>query len=98
MSIFQKLDNERLSSLIQGAKTRVVLCIPGFDDVVGSAVVNAHKRLGAGSVDVIVDASDGSARLGYGHFDAVKMISEHGVRVRVESGLRLGVVVIDDAG
>ena len=98
MSIFQKLDNERLGNAIRNARSRVVLCIPGFDKDVASAVIAAWQLLGPDKVTVILDASDHTARLGYGHFDAVKMLSEEKVQVRLEPGIRLGIAIIDNSG
>jgi len=72
--------------------------IPGFDDHVASAIIAAWRLLGPNNVTVILDASDHTARLGYGHFDAVKMLSEEKVQVRLEPGIRLAVAIIDNSG
>ena len=45
-----------------------------------------------------MDVDDVTARLGYGDFDAVAMLSEEGINVRVEPGLRVSVVVCDSIG
>lgn len=98
MAIFLRLDSDRLAAKILEGKRRVLLCMPGFADSVGSALVSAFRKLGPGSVTVVLDGSDQAARLGYGHFDAIKQISDAGIPVRIEQGLRLGIVVVDGAG
>lgn len=98
MPVFECLDNRRLGEEILAARRRVVLCIPGFADEVASALISVWRRLGSSDVSIIVDGGDTAARLGYGHFDAVKMLTDAGVPVRLEPGLRLGVAVVDDHG
>lgn len=98
MNVFERVDSQRLCAWILNAQKRVLLCIPGFADDVGSALVEAWRRLGAEGITIIVDGSDYAARLGYGHFDAIKQVSDAGLTVRIEPGLRLGVVVVDERG
>jgi hypothetical protein len=98
MAVFERIDGKSLSERIMKARTRVVLCIPGFGDDVGSALISVYRRLPHDNVTLIVDGSDQAARLGYGHFDAIKQVSDSGVNIRIEHGLRLGIAVIDDHG
>jgi hypothetical protein len=98
MALFEVLDGGAIAAKIRHAGRRVLLCAPGFDDRVGTALIEAHRRLPEGSIEVIVDGSDQSARLGYGYFDAVKQVSDAGVPIRVEPGLRLGLLVVDGEG
>ncbi|MFO1315402.1 MAG: hypothetical protein U1F58_07335 [Burkholderiales bacterium] len=98
MALFETLEGAVIAARIRNAGRRIMLCTPGFDDIVGTALIEAHRRLPEGSVDVIVDGSDQAARLGYGYFDAVKQVSDAGVPIRVEPGLRLGLLVVDEQG
>ena len=96
--MFQCMDDALIAQTVRDAKSRVVLCIPGFSDVVGAAVIEAHQRLPAGQLLIVVDGTDKAARLGYGHFDAVFQVLQAGVPMRLEQGLRLGVLVADEQG
>lgn len=98
MALFETLEGAVIAARIRNAGRRIMLCTPGFDDIVGTALIEAHRRLPEGSVDVIVDGSDQAARLGYGYFNAVKQVSDAGVPIRVEPGLRLGLLVVDEQG
>jgi hypothetical protein len=98
IAVFQRFDNQRLGREISNANARVLLCIPGFDDSVASAIANAVARLGSEKVIIIVDASEHSARLGYGYFESIKMLVERGIAIRKEANLRLAVAVIDSRG
>jgi hypothetical protein len=96
--MFVCMDDALIAQTLRDAKSRVVLCIPGFSDVVGAAVIEAYQRLPAGKLLIVVDGTDKAARLGYGHFDAVFQVLQAGVPMRLEQGLRLGVLVVDEQG
>ena len=96
--MFVCMDEALIAQTVRGAKNRVVLCIPGFSDVVGAAVIEAYQRLPAGQLLIVVDGTDKAARLGYGHFDAVFQVVQAGVPMRLEQGLRLGVLIVDEQG
>lgn len=98
MSTFETIDDAGLALRIRDARERVLLCAPGFGDPVSAALIQAHSRLGRERVVVIVDGTAQAARLGYGHFDAVGQLSQAGVAIRVEPGLRLGTLIVDGQG
>jgi hypothetical protein len=98
MSTFETIDDTGLALRIREARERVLLCAPGFGDPVAAALIEAHGRLGQERVVVVVDGTAQAARLGYGHFDAVGQLSQAGVAIRVEPGLRLGTLIVDDQG
>jgi hypothetical protein len=98
MSTFETIDDAGLALRIRDARERVLLCAPGFGDPVSTALIDAHGRLGRARVVVIVDGTAQAARLGYGHFDAVGQLSQAGVAIRVEPGLRLGTLIVDGHG
>jgi hypothetical protein len=70
----------------------------GVTQDIAAAAVNASKRLGRNAVVVVIDINENVSRHGYGEFDAVTLLIEGGVNVRVESGLRSCVLVADDIG
>jgi hypothetical protein len=98
MSTFETIDDMGLALRIREARERVLLCAPGFGDSVAVALIEAHGRLGRERVVVVVDGTAQAARLGYGHFDAIGQLSQDGVAIRVEPGLRLGTLIVDDQG
>lgn len=97
-NMFVHLDSKQVSNLIQGAKHRVIYCAPGLQQPVAAAVVNTRAFLGRDSVRVILDVDDSTARMGYGDFDAISLLTEGDVDVRVESGLRTCVLICDAQG
>jgi hypothetical protein len=49
-------------------------------------------------VVVVLDFGEQVFRLGYGHYDSVKMLEEAGQVVRQQPGLRIGVLILDNQG
>ena len=95
---FLHLSSESAARLIHGAHDRVVYCAPGLQQSLAAALVNARKHLGRDLVRVVLDVDDATARMGYGDFEAVALLKEGDVDVRVEPGLRTCVMVCDGTG
>lgn len=96
--IFVHLSTKGIADCIHQARTRVLLLMHGVEQSIAAAVVNTSKRLGRSAVVVVLDVDEEVARHGYGEFDAVTLLMEGGVDVRVEPGLRSCVLVVDDIG
>ena len=76
----------------------MLYCAPGLQQPLAAALVNSRQLLGREAVRVVLDVADSTARMGYGDFDAVSLVVEGDVDVRVESGLRTCILVCDDIG
>lgn len=90
------VSDEAAARSIRAARGRAVYATPGVTDTVAAALIEAHGRLGRANVRVVLDGSAQALRLGYGQADSMSMLLEHGVDVRVEPGLRLSLLVVDD--
>lgn len=95
---FLHLSSDLAARLIHGATGQVVYCAPGLQQPLAAALVNVRRQLGRDSVRVVLDVDDTTARMGYGDFEAVALLKEGDVDVRVEPGLRTCVLVCDDTG
>lgn len=95
---FLHLSSELAARHIHGAVERVVYCAPGLQQPLAAALVNARLNLGRDAVRVVLDVDDSTARMGYGDFEAVALLKEGDVDVRVEPGLRTCVLVCDGQG
>ena len=95
---FLHLSSELAAQLIHGAKGQVIYCAPGLQQPLAAALVNVRRQLGRDVVRVVLDVDDSTARMGYGDFEAVALLKEGDVDVRVEPGLRTCVLVCDDKG
>ena len=98
LSVFSHLSSELAAKLIHQANERVVYCAPGIQQPLAAALVNARKNLGRNAVRVVLDVDDATARMGYGDIEAVTLLKEGDVDVRVEPGLRTCVMVCDGSG
>lgn len=95
---FVHLGSGEAAAFLHDARERVAFCAPGLQQPIAAALVNARRRLGREQVRVILDVDDGTARMGYGDIDAVTLLMENEVDVRVEPGVRSSVMVADDRG
>lgn len=96
--VFLHLGTDEMAACIHGARQRVLLCMPGLTQAVAAAVINIAKVLGNTAVTVVLDVDDKVARHGYGEFDAVTLLTEGQVTVRMEHGLRTCVLIVDEMG
>ena len=97
-SNFLHLSSRLACDLVHRAQHHVLYCAPGLQQPLAAALVNSRQLLGREAVRVVLDVADSTARMGYGDFDAVSLVVEGDVDVRVESGLRTCILVCDDIG
>jgi len=78
----------------------LVVIAPGVSAVVAKALAEVWERLGPSNVQVVLDVDPEVCRIGYGEFEAVKILQavagRLGTAVHSQSGLRIGVVVTDE--
>lgn len=93
---FKAIKDDEVAKMIRAAKIRAVYAAPGVTDTVAVALIDVRKRIDRNRVRVVLDGSANSLRLGYGQVDPMPMLLEHDVDVRIESGLRMSLLVVDD--
>lgn len=98
MPLFVTLTTERMCSEIDAAKRHIILAAPGIGMPMADALLRAGQRLSQGAVQVVLDVSPGVARLGYGEHAAVEKLAAAGMSLHRHEGLRIGVLICDDAG
>jgi hypothetical protein len=98
MPLFKTVSQEQLCSEIDSAKERVILAAPGVTLAIADALIDAGRRLSRGAVRIVLDVSPSVARLGYGDHSAVEKLLKAGLTVHQQPGLRIGVLVCDEAG
>lgn len=98
MPLFSTLTTERICSEIGSAQRHIILAAPGIGMLVADALLLACQRLPKGAVQVVLDVSPSVARLGYGEHAAVEKLAAAGVPLHQHEGLRIGVLICDDAG
>jgi hypothetical protein len=98
MPLFKTVSQDQLCSEIDSAKERVILAAPGVTLAIADALIDAGRRLSRGDVRIVLDVSPSVARLGYGDHSAVERLLKAGLTVHQQPGLRIGVLVCDEAG
>lgn len=90
------IKDDDIANMIRTARSRAVYAAPGVTDTVAGALIDIRRRLDRNRVRVVLDGSANALRLGYGQTDPMPMLLEHDVDVRVEPGLRMSLLVVDD--
>ncbi|MGA3209335.1 MAG: hypothetical protein ABSE05_16125 [Syntrophales bacterium] len=95
------VDDKFLCQTIRSAKRRLLFMTPGMSDEVASAVCSKWDELGLSAVDIIVDVDPEVCRMGYGTIGALKKLyfyaSKNGGVVHEQPGIRIAVLILDDA-
>lgn len=94
--VFTSISSEKIASLINVASEQIVLVLPAFRCAVSNALLNAIERLGTEGITIVIDCDEEVFRLGYGDYIEVEKVRNSGVNIRQCSGLRIGVLVVDE--
>lgn len=104
METLTTITTMRICELIAAADRRVVYAAPGIFLDTTHAIQNFFLRHSQVSLDeqncfeIIIDSDPEVCRLGYGDIKALKLLTETlGLPIRKAEGLRIGVLIIDDA-
>ena len=94
-------DDGRLVGFISGARRRLVVLAPGLSLPVAQAIAERWQSLGTAAVNVILDVSPHVCRLGYGRFEALKLLEQTaadlGTTLNRHPDVRIGLVIADEA-
>lgn len=96
--LFASLDSRKIADFIRTAKQFVSYAGPGLQNEPAAALAEVAGRLGPSAVDLCIDLDERVIRMGYGTIEGVKKVRDVGVHVRSSSGLRTGLIIVDDAG
>jgi len=95
-AVFTCLNVECLTEKIIHARRGICYASPGVYDWVAEALIEAAQSLGWEGVRIVLDPSPDVIRFGYGTQKAIDRLRECGASVRVQEGLRIAVVTVDD--
>lgn len=94
--LFTSISSDKISRLVKSAHSRVVLAVPAILINVAKAVIEIAPKIGKDKITLIFDCDDEVFRLGYGEFEALKLLTDFGLFVRQAPGLRIGVLICDN--
>jgi len=97
-TVFESMSSRKMAGLIRRAKTRVVVAAPALHDETAQALVEFSKVNDGANVEVVIDCDDEVLRLGYGDMKAITRLNNAGIPLRQSTGLRVGVLIVDDEG
>ena len=97
-SFFCHLDSTAMAEMIVQAKRAVVYAAPGIYTACAKAMVKVGEKLGSEMLTLNLDIDERVVRMGYGDFDAIKTLRAASINVNHSSGLRSGLLIVDDLG
>ena len=96
--LFLSLDSSQLARKITRAVQNVSYAAPGILKEPAEALAARARKIGPEMITVCLDFDERVMRMGFGTLDAVKVLRDAGIEIRTISGLRTGLIVIDDTG
>ena len=97
-NLFLSLDSSQLARKITRAVQNVNYAAPGILKEPAEALAARARKIGPEMITVCLDFDERVIRMGFGTLDAVKVLRDAGIEIRTISGLRTGLIVIDDTG
>lgn len=94
--VFITVNEDVMTELLRKAERRVCYAGPGIYDWVAESLIGVSVSLGPKNVSVVVDPDPFVMQVGYGTEQALRRLHEKGIPVRVQKGLRIGIVIADD--
>ena len=96
--LFRSLGSDDLAEFISQAKRLVCFAAPGIQMRPAEAMAEIAAKIGPNRIAVTLDFDERVMRMGFGNLDAVKILRKAGIMVDSLSGLRSGIVIVDDDG
>ena len=96
--LFRSLDAAAIARKIRAAQYSVCYAAPGIQLEPAQAMSEVGERIGPDLITVCLDFDERVMRMGYGDLAAVKTLRDAGVVVRTISGLRIGLLIVDQEG
>lgn len=100
-STFTSASDDQIISLVSQAKRRLVVIAPALSAKAAEAIAARMGDLPGLSLSIIIDADPEVYRMGYGEVEALEIIrsaaAKASFRLREQPGVRIGVIVSDDA-
>lgn len=93
---FTYVNSQKLVDLIKLTETKLVLISAGISNEVAIAIVQQINEKKISSFEIILDSNPESIRYGYGQIEAIKTLEKFNVKIRVQKGIRIGIIITDD--
>ena len=96
--LYLSLDSKKLAEKISNAQKSVCYAAPGILPKVAKALVEVSERIKPESITVCLDLNEEVFRMGYGDIEAVETLQNSKIKLNSSSGLRAGIIIIDNFG
>jgi hypothetical protein len=96
--LFLRLNSTAMAHEISSAERAVCYAAPGILEQPARALAELASFLGPELITVCLDFDERVLRMGFGTLEAVKLLRNSGIEVRTTTGLRTGILIVDDGG
>lgn len=97
-ALFHTLTPDDIARFIASAERVVCYAGPGIQDDAAQALLGVMYRIGPEMLTVCLDFDERVMRMGYGSLEAISLLRDAGVIVHSAAGLRMALVIVDNAG
>lgn len=94
--IFTFINSKKLIELIKLTENKLVLISPSIINEIAIAIAQQINEKKINSVEIILDSNPEAIRYGYGQIEAMKTLEKFNVKIRVQRGIRIGIIITDD--
>lgn len=96
METFISLPIAKINKFIGNAKDKLVYVAPGILESTAEEIVKVTEDKISLKVDIVLDSDPEICRIGYGEINAVEKLLKSRINIRKNSGIRIGVLIVDD--
>lgn len=96
--LFLSLNSSSIAAEIRKAEHSVCYAAPGIQVEPAKAMAEVAGRIGPELITVCLDFDERVMRMGFGDLRSVKLLRDAGISVSSTSGLRTGLVIVDQQG
>lgn len=97
-TFFCHLDSSSMVEFIHSAQRAVVYAGPGISSLAAKAMVDVSLLLGVEMLTVNLDVDEHVIRMGYGDFEAIKLLQNADITINHSPHLRSALLLVDNKG
>ena len=97
-SLFLQINSDVLEALVNETTSFFCYAAPGIQIKPAKAIAELSDKIGKESILIFLDVDERVLRMGYGEFEAIKLLEHAGILIQNISGLRNGLIVSDHSG
>jgi hypothetical protein len=98
INYFKKFSQEDILDVIHHAQTQLLISLPSLHEEMYEAILHTNMSKQGIEIKVIIDFDPATFRQGYGDFQTVKGLLDHGIDVKTITDNRISFIIADNKG